>query len=194
MLPPTMRSCADASFFGVHPARHHAHPDRPGHMSFLLGLVADFTAPAGPGIRGHRFTIGHSVTLALAVTGILRPHAEYIDALVALTIAVIVPRTLPSRHIGLAPRLGIGLPLLAMAAASFAGHWCAAAAAVLRCGPVLRNYLMLSGHLRRRGPIAPGGNAGIRSDSRLWLRCHAASKCNCRLPNSRRSWSDSISG
>ena len=29
------------------------------------------------------------MTLGLAVTGILRPHGEYIDALVALTIALI---------------------------------------------------------------------------------------------------------
>ncbi len=61
----------------------------PDHQSFLLGLVLlsrrlkDLTFV----ITG--FTLGHSLTLALAVTGLLRPHAEYIDALVGLTIALV---------------------------------------------------------------------------------------------------------
>ena len=59
------------------------------HQAFLVGLILlsrrlrDLTFV----ITG--FTLGHSLTLALAVTGILRPHAEYIDALIGLTIALV---------------------------------------------------------------------------------------------------------
>src|SRR3984957_1587443 len=59
------------------------------HMSFLLGLVLISRRLRDLVFVVTGFTIGHSLTLALAVTGILRPHAEYIDALVALTIALI---------------------------------------------------------------------------------------------------------
>jgi hypothetical protein len=59
------------------------------HMSFLLGLVLISRRLRDLVFVVTGFTIGHSLTLALAVTGVLRPHAEYIDALVALTIALI---------------------------------------------------------------------------------------------------------
>src|SRR6185437_4855467 len=59
------------------------------HMSFLLGLVLISRRVRDLVFVVTGFTIGHSVTLALAVTGIIRPHAQYIDALVALTIALI---------------------------------------------------------------------------------------------------------
>jgi hypothetical protein len=55
------------------------------------------------------FTIGHSLTLGLAVTGILRPEAQYIDALVALTIALIGAENLgDSTHKPLFVALGMG--------------------------------------------------------------------------------------
>ena len=57
------------------------------HMSFLLGLVLISRRLRDLVFVVTGFTIGHSLTLALAVTGIIRPHAEFIDALVALTIA-----------------------------------------------------------------------------------------------------------
>lgn len=59
------------------------------HMSFLVGLVLISRRLKDLLFVVTGFTIGHSCTLALAVTGVLRPHAEYIDALVALTIALI---------------------------------------------------------------------------------------------------------
>jgi len=59
------------------------------HMSFLLGLVLISRRFKDLVFVVTGFTIGHSLTLALAVTGIIRPHAEFIDALVALTIALI---------------------------------------------------------------------------------------------------------
>jgi hypothetical protein len=59
------------------------------HMSFLLGLVLISRRLRDLVYAVTGFTIGHSATLALAVTGIIRPHTEFIDALVALTIAMI---------------------------------------------------------------------------------------------------------
>ena len=73
--------------------------DTPSNCSYHLRVLAahGLVEPDGSGDGRSRpwratvtgFTIGHSLTLALAVTGVLRPHAEYIDALVALTIALI---------------------------------------------------------------------------------------------------------
>lgn len=59
------------------------------HMSFLLGLILLARRLKDLLFVVTGFTIGHSLTLALAVTGIIRPHAEFIDALVALTIALV---------------------------------------------------------------------------------------------------------
>ena len=56
------------------------------------------------------------------MTGILRPHAEYIDALVALTIAVIGAENIAvATHRPATVAVGVGLPLFAMTAVSFAG-------------------------------------------------------------------------
>jgi HupE / UreJ protein len=59
------------------------------HMSFMLGLVLISRRIRDLLFVVTGFTIGHSLTLGLAVTGILRPHPEFIDALVAFTIAMI---------------------------------------------------------------------------------------------------------
>src|SRR6202012_3210482 len=59
------------------------------HMSFLVGLVLISRRLRDLIFVVTGFTIGHSLTLALAVTGVVRPHPEFIDALVALTIALI---------------------------------------------------------------------------------------------------------
>jgi hypothetical protein len=59
------------------------------HMTFLLGLVLISRRLRDLVFVVTGFTLGHSITLALAVTGVVRPHGEYIEALVALTIALI---------------------------------------------------------------------------------------------------------
>jgi len=59
------------------------------HMSFLLGLVLLSRRLRDLAFVVTGFTLGHSLTLALAVTGILRPQSRYIDALIGLTIALI---------------------------------------------------------------------------------------------------------
>ena len=124
------------------------------HMSFLLGLVLISRRLRDLVFVVTGFTIGHSLTLGLAVTGIIRPHAEFIDALVALTIALIGAENVAvASHrpgtvaigtgalLGLAALLrllGVGLlpPLLLIGAAIFSA-----------------SYLMLSGHLRDAGRV-----------------------------------------
>jgi hypothetical protein len=59
------------------------------HQAFLVGLILLSRRLKDLVFVITGFTIGHSLTLALAVTGIMRPHAEYIDALIGLTIALV---------------------------------------------------------------------------------------------------------
>jgi hypothetical protein len=124
------------------------------HMSFLLGLVLISRRLKDLIFVVTGFTIGHSMTLGLAVTGILRPHGEYIDALVALTIALIgveniVVTLKRPNNLALATGallLGMGMlrifgvgslpPLLLIGSALFTG-----------C------YLMISGHLQDAGRL-----------------------------------------
>ena len=153
----------------------------PDHMSFLLGLVLISRRLRDLVFVVTGFTIGHSITLALAVTGLLRPHAEYIDALVALTIAMIGAENIAvATHRPGIVATGIGLPLLAMAVASFAGIGALPPLLLLGAALFCSNYLMLSGpHARRRTP-APGGDAGIWPDPRLRVRRHICWRCSCR--------------
>src|SRR5207237_10895061 len=59
------------------------------HQAFLLALVLLSSRLRDLIFVITGFTIGHSISLSLAVTGVLRPHAEFIDSLVGLTIALI---------------------------------------------------------------------------------------------------------
>jgi hypothetical protein len=59
------------------------------HQAFILALVLLSSRLRDLLFVITGFTIGHSISLSLAVTGLLRPHAEYIDSLVGLTIALI---------------------------------------------------------------------------------------------------------
>jgi len=126
----------------------------PDHMSFLLGLVLISRRLRDLVFVVTGFTIGHSITLALAVTGILRPHAEYIDALVALTIAMIGAENIAvATHRPGTIALSVGLPLFAMAAASFAGVGTLPPVLLFGAALFCANYLMLSGHMRDAGRL-----------------------------------------
>jgi hypothetical protein len=124
------------------------------HMSFLVGLVllSKRTKDLLFVITG--FTIGHSVTLALAVTGVLRPHAEYIDALVAFTIAMV-----GAENIAVAsgkPAIvaaGMGGMLVLMALGKVIGLGGLPALLTLGAGIFAANYLMISGHLQNAARI-----------------------------------------
>jgi len=119
------------------------------HMSFLLGLVLISRRLRDLVFVVTGFTIGHSATLALAVTGIIRPHAEFIDALVALTIAMIGAENVAvATHRPGIVAGGIGGVLLLMAAGSVLGFGGLPGLILLGAGLFAANYLMLSGHLR----------------------------------------------
>ena len=124
------------------------------HMSFLVGLVLISRRLKDLLFVVTGFTIGHSCTLALAVTGVLRPHAEYIDALVALTIALI-----GAENFAVATRrpavlaIGLGGMLLTMALLKLFGLGGLPALLLLGAGLFSANYLMISGHLRDAGRL-----------------------------------------
>jgi hypothetical protein len=124
------------------------------HMSFLLGLVLISRRLRDLVFVVTGFTIGHSLTLALAVTGVLRPHAEYIDALVALTIALIgaeniVVQTQKPTLVALA----VGGSLAFMALLEALGFGGLPSLLLLGAGLFTANYLMISGRLRDAGRV-----------------------------------------
>ena len=124
------------------------------HMSFLLGLVLISRRLRDLIFVVTGFTLGHSLTLALAVTGVLRPHAEYIDALVALTIALIgaeniVVQTQKPRLVA----LGVGGSLALMAVLQWLGFGGLPSLLLLGAGLFTANYLLISGNLRDAGRL-----------------------------------------
>jgi hypothetical protein len=124
------------------------------HMSFLLGLVLISRRLRDLVFVVTGFTIGHSLTLALAVTGVLRPHAEYIDALVALTIALIgaeniVVQTHRPKMVALGAAVCMGL----MALFRLLGFGGLPSLLLLGAGLFTANYLLISGNLRDAGRL-----------------------------------------
>ena len=120
------------------------------HMSFMLGLVLISRRVRDLLFVVTGFTIGHSLTLGLAVTGILRPEAQYIDALVALTIALIGAENLgDSTHKPLFVALAMGGIMFALAIAQYLGAPVTMPMLLLIGGGIFSaNYLLLTGHLR----------------------------------------------
>jgi hypothetical protein len=119
------------------------------HMSFLLGLVLISRRLRDLVFVVTGFTIGHSLTLALAVTGVIRPHAEFIDALVALTIALIgVENIAVASHRPGRVAIFTGLSLGAMALLRLFGIGLLPPLLLIGSAIFSANYLMVSGHLR----------------------------------------------
>ncbi len=120
------------------------------HMSFMLGLVLLSRRIRDLLFVITGFTLGHSLTLALAVTGVLRPDPQYIDALVALTIALIGAENVgDSTHRPLPVALSLGGLLLVMAALEVLGAPIALPFPLLLGGALFTAcYLMLTGQLR----------------------------------------------
>jgi len=124
------------------------------HMSFLLGLVLISRRMRDLAFVITGFTLGHSATLALAVTGIIRPHAEFIDALVALTIALIgAENVVVATHRPRPIAASVGAALLAMACAHLAGWGALPTALLLGAGLFSACYLMISGQLHDAGRL-----------------------------------------
>lgn len=119
------------------------------HMSFLLGLILISRRLRDLAFVVTGFTIGHSATLALAVTGIVRPHAEYIDALVALTIALVGAENIAvslKRPGTIALAFGGSLILMSLLRVLGAGGL--PSLLLLGAGLFCGNYLMITGHLQ----------------------------------------------
>jgi len=125
------------------------------HMSFMLGLVLISRRLRDLLFVVTGFTVGHSLTLALAVTGTLRPNAQYIDALVALTIALIGAENIgDATHRPLPVALGLGAVLLAMSLAKALGVGINLPQSMLLGGALFTVcYLLFTGHLRDAGRI-----------------------------------------
>ena len=124
------------------------------HMSFLLGLVLISRRVRDLAFVITGFTLGHSATLALAVTGIIRPHAEFIDALVALTIAVIGADNIAvATHRPGVVALGLGSLLLSMTVARLGGIGLLPAGLLFGAGLFCCCYLMISGLLLDSGRL-----------------------------------------
>jgi len=118
------------------------------HMSFLLGLVLISRRLRDLAFVITGFTLGHSLTLALAVTGILRPQGAYIDALIGLTIALIGAENVAvaSRRPGVVAAATAGL-LGLMALGNVLGLHGLPFLLLAGAGLFAANYLRLSGHL-----------------------------------------------
>jgi len=124
------------------------------HMSFLVGLVLLSKRTKDLLFVVTGFTIGHSITLALAVTGILRPHGEYIDALVAFTIAMVGAENIAVQSGKPAlVAIGLGGMLILMALGKWLGLGGLPALLTLGAGIFAANYLMISGHLQNAARI-----------------------------------------
>jgi hypothetical protein len=124
------------------------------HMSFLVGLVLISRRLRDLTFVITGFTIGHSITLALAITGVLRPQAQYIDALVALTIALIGAENIAvqTRKPAIVAAGTAGL-LLSMVVLKLFGVGALPVLLLLGGGLFTANYLMISGHLRDAGKV-----------------------------------------
>ncbi len=126
------------------------------HMSFLLGLVLISRRLRDLIFVVTGFTIGHSLTLGLAVTGILRPNAQYIDALVALTIALIGAENIgDSTHKPQPVALGLGGLLIVFAVARALGLSAVVLPTLLLIGGGVfaTCYLMATGQMRDAGRL-----------------------------------------
>jgi hypothetical protein len=126
------------------------------HMSFMLGLVLISKRIRDLLFVVTGFTIGHSLTLGLAVTGILRPNGQYIDALVALTIALIGAENIgDSTHRPLPVAMGLGGLLIAFAVAKLLGFSAITLPGLLLLGGGMfaACYLMMTGQMRDAGRV-----------------------------------------
>jgi hypothetical protein len=119
------------------------------HQSFLLGMVLISRRFRDLTLVVTGFTLGHSLTLALAFTGVLRPHAEFIDALIALTIMLI-----GIENVSIASRrpavmaLCTGGVLIGLAGLRMYGVGLLPPLLLAGAGVFAANYLIVSGQLR----------------------------------------------
>ncbi|CAN7142448.1 HupE/UreJ family protein [Phenylobacterium sp. LjRoot225] len=118
------------------------------HMAFLVGLVLISRRLKDLLFAVTGFTLGHSLTLALAVTGVIRPQADFIDALVAQTIALIgLENIAVQAKRPAAVAAGLAVTLAAMLALKLAGVGALPVLLLLGAGLFGANYLLISGQV-----------------------------------------------
>lgn len=119
------------------------------HQAFLLALVLLSSRLRDLIFVITGFTIGHSISLSLAVTGVIRPHPEYIDSLVGLTIALIAAENIAdSAHRRGTIALAFGGIMLAFALGSFAGLNGMPFYLVVGAAIFATNYMMMAGFIK----------------------------------------------
>ncbi|HSD38570.1 MAG TPA: HupE/UreJ family protein [Rhodocyclaceae bacterium] len=121
----------------------------PDHIAFLLGLVLISRKLRDLAFVITGFTLGHSATLALAVTGVFRPHAEFIDVLIALTIGLIGAENIiaASGRARVVAISAFGL-LFVMALLKFAGFGLLPAPLLIGAAIFAASYLLLSNQVQ----------------------------------------------
>ena len=120
----------------------------PDHLAFVLGFVLISRRIRDLVFVITGFTIGHSVTLALAVTGFVRPHTAFIDVMIALTIALIGAENIAvaSRR-ALTVAAGAGALLGAMLLARLFGYGSLPVSLLLGAGLFAFCYLLAAGRV-----------------------------------------------
>ena len=67
------------------------------HIAFLLGLLLLGGRPRDVILIVTGFTIGHSITLSLAVLDIVQPNISFIEALIGFTVALVAAENIAAR-------------------------------------------------------------------------------------------------
>jgi hypothetical protein len=83
------------------------------HLAFIAGLLLLAVTLREVTVLVTSFTLAHSVTLGLAVLGVVHPEADAVEALIGFSIALVA-----FENVWLMTGRGLGLPLLATAALS----------------------------------------------------------------------------
>ncbi len=88
------------------------------HIAFLLALLLLCRRPREVLFMVTGFTLGHSLTLSLAVLGIVRPHATAVEALIGFTIALVGAENIGVRSGGGSSIALVGAACLVLLAAA----------------------------------------------------------------------------
>ena len=140
------------------------------HLAFVLALLLLCRRVREVVFMVSGFTLGHSLTLSLAVLGVVEPNVPVIEALIGFTIALVAAENIgissgTGRRLGLVAGLGlVGCGLL------HGLDW-AGPAGPEQSGPgAVWGVLFCPGYQPRPGgPPAADPDPGVRLDSWLWL-------------------------
>ncbi len=125
----------------------------PDHIAFLLALLLAAARWRNVVIAVTGFTVGHSVTLSLAVTGLVQASPPRVEAFIGYTIALVAAETVALRDgywRGLALAAAAVAALAGLAAWSLAGLPARGLAAYLGLALFSACYLALAGELDER--------------------------------------------